>query len=288
MSSRRQFIKQSSFASAALMFPPQSWFKSTQLIGIQLYTLRNEIKNDVSVPISKLADIGYNSVEVFGYGKGKFFGLSPAEFAAIFQKYNLKTPSGHYSVPNFLMKGDEDDLKKAIEDSAALKHEFFTIPYLTDKMRTSLDDYKGLAAKLNKAGELVKSAGMRLAYHNHDFEFKDWGSGQTGMDIFLKETDPKLVNFEMDIYWTTKAGADPIALIKANKGRIKMWHLKDMDNTPAKSFTEVGSGVIQYKEIFKYQKESGMEFFFVEQDIVKIPIYDSITQSYNYVKKNLV
>ena len=272
MSSRRQFIKQSSFASAALMFPPQSWFKSTQLIGIQLYTLRNEIKNDVSVPISKLADIGYNSVEVFGYGKGKFFGLSPAEFAAIFQKYNLKTPSGHYSVPNFLMKGDEDDLKKAIEDSAALKHEFFTIPYLTDKMRTSLDDYKGLAAKLNKAGELVKSAGMRLAYHNHDFEFKDWGSGQTGMDI----------------YWTTKAGADPIALIKANKGRIKMWHLKDMDNTPAKSFTEVGSGVIQYKEIFKYQKESGMEFFFVEQDIVKIPIYDSITQSYNYVKKNLV
>src|SRR5215471_15797036 len=105
MSSRRQFIKQSSFASATLLFPPHSWFKSTQLIGIQLYTLRNEIKNDVSVPISKLAEIGYNSVEVFGYGNGKFFGLSPADFAAIFQKHNLKTPSGHYSVSNFLLKG---------------------------------------------------------------------------------------------------------------------------------------------------------------------------------------
>ncbi len=288
MSTRRQFIKQSSLASSVLLFPDSSWFKSKQLIGIQLYTLRNEIKNDVSIPISKLAEIGYNSVEVFGYNAGKFFGLSPADFAAIFQKHNLKTPSGHYSVSNYLIKGDEDDLKKAIEDSAPLKHDFFTIPYLTDKMRTSLDDYKSLAAKLNKAGELVKAAGMKLAYHNHDFEFKDWGSGQTGMDVFLKETDPALVNFEMDIYWTTKAGADPIALIKANPGRIKMWHLKDMDDTPAKSFTEVGSGIISYKEIFKYKKLSGMEFFFVEQDIVKIPVYDSIAQSFNYVKHNLV
>jgi sugar phosphate isomerase/epimerase len=288
MSTRRTFLKQASLASSALIFHDPSWFKSKQLIGIQLYTLRNEIKNDVSIPVAKLAEIGYNSVEVFGYNAGKFFGLTPTEFAAIFQKNNLKTPSGHYSVANYLIKGDEDELKKAIEDSAPMKHDFFTIPYLTDKMRTSLDDYKKLAEKLNKAGELVKSAGMRLAYHNHDFEFKDWGAGQTGMDVFLKETDASLVNFEMDIFWITKAGSDPIAFIKAHPGRIKMWHVKDMDNTPAKSFTEVGSGVIAYKEIFKYKKESGMEFFFVEQDQVKMPVYDSITQSYNYIKKNLV
>jgi sugar phosphate isomerase/epimerase len=162
------------------------------------------------------------------------------------------------------------------------------IPYLTDDLRTGLDDYKKLAVKFNKAAEAAKGAGMQLAYHNHDFEFKDWGGGQTGFDILRKETDASLVNFEMDMYWVTKAGRDPIALINENPGRIKMWHIKDMANSPEKEFTEVGSGVINYKEIFKHAKESGMQYFFVEQDKTKIPVYESIRKSCDYVKKNLV
>jgi sugar phosphate isomerase/epimerase len=90
----------------------------------------------------------------------------------------------------------------------------------------------------------------------------------------------------MDIFWVTKAGVDPIQLIKSNPGRIKMWHVKDMDNTPEKSFTEVGSGIINYKEIFKYKKESELEYFFVEQDQVKIPVYESIAKSLKYIKEN--
>lgn len=288
MSTRRAFIQQTSLASTALLFRSPEWFAKKQLIGLQLYTLRNEIKNDVKVPIAKLASVGYNSVEVFGYGAGKFFGLTPKEFAAVFAEHNIQTPSGHYMMANYLIKGDEDELKRTVEDAKAMSHVFFTVPYLTDNMRKGLDDYKKLAEKLNKAGEFVKSAGMRLAYHNHDFEFKDWGGGQTGFDIFLKETDPKLVNFEMDIYWITKAGVDPVQFIKANKGRIKMWHIKDMDNTPEKFFTEVGSGIIDYKEIFKHKKESGMEYFFVEQDQVKMPVYDSITKSYEYLSKSIL
>src|SRR5580765_7052444 len=190
MPTRRIFIKQASVASTALFMNKSAWFARPDLIGIQLYTLRDEAKKDVKGTIAKIAAVGYNSVEVFNYSNGKFFDLTPEEFAAVFKANNLKTPSGHYSMPNFLLKGDEDELKRTVADAAKMSHAFFTVPYLTDPMRKSLDDYKSLAAKLNKAGEVAKSAGMRLAYHNHDFEFKDWGNGQTGFSIFQKETDP--------------------------------------------------------------------------------------------------
>jgi sugar phosphate isomerase/epimerase len=289
MPTRRSFIQQTSLATTGLFFTKKNWFKSREMIGLQLYTLRNEIQNGaLSDVIAKVAKTGYNSVEVFGYGNGKFFGKSPEEFALILKDNNLKTPSGHYMMNDFLTKGDTDQLKQTVADAAKMGHDFFVIPYLADTMRTSLDDYKNLAEKINVAATEVKNAGMRLAYHNHDFEFKDWGGGKTGMDIFLKNTDPDNVNFEMDIYWTTKAGQDPIALMKANPGRFKMWHVKDMANSPEKEFTEVGSGVINYKEIFKHKKESGMEYFFVEQDQVKIPVYESIAKSYNYIKNNLI
>jgi sugar phosphate isomerase/epimerase len=254
---------------------------------LQLYTVRKEISKDVSGTIAKVASVGYNSVEVFGYADGKFFGLTPQQFRSIIEQNHLKTPSGHYSLPKFLKNGDEDDLKKSVADASLMGHAFFVVPYLTEDLRTSLDDYRRLAERLNKAGEAVKASGMRLAYHNHDFEFKDWGDGQRGMDILLTKTDHALVNFEMDIFWTTKAGVDPIHLIQSNPGRIKLWHVKDMDNTPARSFTEVGTGIIDYKKIFQYRKESGMEYFFVEQDETKIPVFESIAKSLQFIKNNI-
>jgi sugar phosphate isomerase/epimerase len=287
MPTRRIFLKQASLASTALFIKPSDLFKKKELIGLQLYTLRTEISKDVKGTIAKVAGIGYNSVELFGYGKGKFFGLSPEEFSAVLKGNGLVTPSGHYMMNDFLIKGDEDQLKSTVEDAAKMGHTFFTVPYLTDNMRTSLDDYKSLAVKLNKAGEAAKAAGMKLAYHNHDFEFKDWG-GETGFDVFTKDTDPGLVNFEMDMYWVSKAGKNPADLIEKYPGRFKMWHVKDMDNTPEKFFTEVGSGVIDYKSIFRLKKKSGMEFFFVEQDQTHIPVYDSITKSFNYIKTSIL
>lgn len=304
MSSRRTFLRQTSLATTGLMLNKNTWFKKQELIGLQLYTLRNEIKNDVSPVIAKVAEIGYTSVEVFDYADGRFFahpsggfkGISPEAFSDIIKKNNLKTPSGHYTMSDYLLKGDIDQMKKTVADAAIMGHDFFVIPYLTDTMRTNLDDYKKLADKLNKAAVEAKSAGMKLAYHNHNFEFKVWGGGKTGFDIFVKETDPSLVSFEMDIYWVTRAGLDPIKLIKENPGRIKLWHIKDMaakkeptfDTNGDQLFTEVGTGVINYKEIFKYKKESGMEYFFVEQDQVKIPVYESISKSLDNIKKNIL
>jgi sugar phosphate isomerase/epimerase len=289
MPTRRQFLQQASLATTGLLISKKDWFsKNNKTIGLQLYTLRNEVSKDLKSTIARIAQIGYKNVETFGYSDGKYFGLSTADFAAIFKQNNLNTPSGHYTLPDYLSKGDVDDLKRAVEDSKPLSHDFFVVPYLVDTLRTSLDDYKRLADRLNKAGGIVKDAGMRLAYHNHNFEFKDWGDGKTGYDILLTQTDQKLVFFEMDMYWVTKAGADPIKLIQANPGRFKMWHVKDMDSTPEKTFTEVGTGVINYKEIFKYKKLSGMEHFFVEQDQIKIDPYDSISKSLEYIKNNLI
>lgn len=288
MSTRRHFFKQASLATTGLLFAKTDWLYKKQEIGLQLYTLRNEVSKDLRSTIARIAQIGFTDVETFGYKAGKYFDLSVKDFASIFAQNKLTTPSGHYSLPDYLSKGDEDDLKRTVEDSRAMSHDFFTVPWLPENLRTGLDDYKRLADRLNKAGEVVNNAGMKLAYHNHDFEFKDWGDGKTGYNILLTQTDPKLVNFEMDIYWVSKAGVDPIKLIQANPGRIKMWHVKDMDNTAEKSFTEVGTGVIQYKEIFGYKKLSGMKHFFLEQDQISIDPYVSITKSLEYIKGNLL
>ena len=291
MTTRRNFLKQSGTLSAALLLTRNSILtspNSKQLIGLQLYTLRNELSKGIKETIAKIAETGYNSVEVFGYNAGKFFGLTPEEFAAIFKANNLATPSGHYMLPNFLKKGDTDELKKGVEDASKMAHKYFTIPYLTDDLRTSLDDYKTLASRLNIAGEEAKKAGLKLAYHNHDFEFKDWGNGHTGFQILANETDHDLVHFEMDIYWVTKAGLSPLKIMDENPGRFKLWHVKDMANSPEKEFTEVGSGVIDYKEIFKHRKAEGIDYFFVEQDQTKIPPFESIAKSLAYVKENLV
>jgi sugar phosphate isomerase/epimerase len=297
MPTRRSFLKQASMATTALMLTKNSsFFEKDQLIGLQLYTVRREINKDLPSTIAKVAEAGFNSVELFGYGKGKFFGLTPKEFLTLLKQNNLKTPSGHYDMMSYLLKGDEDQLKKTVADAAEMGHDFFVIPYLTDNLRTSLDDYKKLASRLNRAGEETKKAGMGLAYHNHNFEFRDWGGGKTGFDVFLKETDPSLVSFEMDIYWVTRAGMDPIKIIKENPNRIKLWHIKDMsekqgatyDTSGDQIFTEVGSGIINYKEIFKYKKESGMRYFFVEQDSTKIPVFESIRKSYLFVKTNIL
>ena len=296
MPTRRTFLQQAGLASTALLLKPNSLFAAPPLIGLQLYTVRNEIGKDPAGVLRNVSGIGYNSVEVFGYGNGKYFGLTPAQLAGLLKKNNLVSPSGHYMMMNYFMKDDQGDLKDNIAAAATLGHHYITIPFLTDNMRTSLDDYKKLAAKFNAAATEAKKSGLHLAYHNHDFEFKDWGGGQTGFGILLKETDPSLVSFEMDMYWVVRAGHDPIRLISENPGRFKMWHIKDMSQKEPASYTvegqqyfaEVGAGIIDFKDIFRHKKESGMKYFFVEQDQTSEPVFDAITKSYRYVKTNLV
>jgi sugar phosphate isomerase/epimerase len=288
MPTRRDFIRQSSLLTASFFISKEEWFAAPKKIGLQLYTLRNEMGKDAKGTLAKVAAQGYKTVETYGYGDGKWFGMNVAELRATLKANGLSSPSGHtFPASIFLQSGWEEKWKPAVADAKALGQEYIVIPWLEEQYRASADNYKKIAAALNKAGETCKKTGIKLAYHNHDFELEPV-EGTTGFDTLLKETDPKLVFFEMDIYWVSKAGKDPLALFAKHPGRFAMWHVKDMDNTPKKFFTEVGSGVIDYKKIFNYAKQSGMKYFFVEQDMCPGAPLDSTAKSITYLKKNII
>ncbi|HET7116325.1 MAG TPA: sugar phosphate isomerase/epimerase, partial [Hanamia sp.] len=224
-------------------------------------------------------------------GTEKFYGMSPVTFKKVLKDNGLVMYSSHYRLGKDLDKGQIQkgtilhDWHRAIDDAAEVDLKYMVCAYLSPTERGNLDDYKKVADELNVAGEKCKKAGIQLCYHNHNFEFVPQ-DGKIPYDILLG-TDKSLVKMEMDIYWIKKAGQDPIALFRAHPGRFPLWHVKDMDNTPEHSFTEVGNGIINFKEIFKYKNLAGMKYFYVEQDISSDP-FASITESIAYIKKNLV
>jgi len=286
MPSRRDFIKQSSLFTAGLLTSPEDLLKVKRSVGLQLYTLRNDISKDAKGTIGKVAALGYKEVETFGYKEGKYFDMPATEFAQFLKSVGLTSPSGHYFGGGWFLKDKwEEKWLPLLNDARTIGQQYVVVPYLEEQDRKS-EVYKALAQKLNRAGEMAQSAGLQLAYHNHDFEFKDQG-GQTGFNILLKDSDPKLVKMELDIYWAVKAGYNPVDLFKASPGRYVMWHVKDMDRTERKYFTEVGNGSINFKNIFAHAKLSGMKHFFVEQDVCPGPPLESVAKSISYIKKNL-
>jgi len=288
MPTRRDFLRQSSLLTASLFITKEEWFFEPQKIGLQLYTLRNEMGKDAKGTLAKVAAQGYKTVETFGYGNGKWFGMNATELRAELKSHGLTTPSGHtFPASMFLQNGWEEKWKPAVTDAKAVGQEFIVIPWMEEQYRADINNFKNMAVALNKAAEICKQTGIKLAYHNHDFEFAPL-AGTNGFDVLLKGTDPKLVFFEMDIYWVSKAGKDPLAFFSKYPGRFAMWHVKDMDNTPQKNFTEVGNGVINFKKIFNYAKQSGMKYFFVEQDQCPGAPLESTAKSITYLKKNIV
>jgi len=288
MNTRREFIKRSSVLGAGLLMNPPELFKYKKQIGIQLYTVRNEVFKDLANSIAKIAEAGYTEVELFGYNNRKFFGKTISEMAGLLKKHNLKSPSGHYGLADMMHSENYnwDTWKFLIEDARILGHKYLVIPYLDDKHRTA-DDYKRLADRLNKGGELARKAGMCSGYHNHQFEFDPIGS-TNGYEILLNNTEKKNVEFEMDIYWVKYADQDPIAWMKRYPGRFTMWHVKDLDPTPEKHTTIVGQGVIDFKKIYEQRKLSGLQYLYVEQEQYDKPVFECIKESYDYIKKNIV
>lgn len=289
MNSRRTFIKQAGIAAAAgLVLPSFACVKSSKVVGLQLYSLRELLPQDPRGVIAKVAAAGYKEVETYGYSaEGGFWGLDPKSFKNLLIENGLTAPSGHYGIDKYIQDGNEEELKSFIAAASAIGSEYLTVPYLGDALRQNADDYKKVAAKLNQAGVLCKASGLKIAYHNHDFELKSWGD-TTGLEIMLKETDPKLVDFEMDIYWVVRSGKDPIQLFDAYPGRFTMWHVKDMDKTNNEKNIEVGSGGIDYKTIFKGAKKAGLKHAIMEQENFDMEPYASITQSQNYIKTELL
>ncbi len=294
MTTRRDFLKTTSVLSAGLLITRSAGYDSkNSLIGLQLYTVRDAMDKDPRGTLAKVAEIGYNSVETATYtGSEKFYGMTPAEFAGVLKQNGLVAKSGHYRLGEEEPNGEVQkgtmlhDWDKAVDDAAAVGIKYMVCAYLSTDERGDLDHYKKVADELNKAGERCKKAGIQLCYHNHDFEFIKQND-QYPYDILLS-TDKDLVKMEMDIYWVTKAGQDPVALFNQHPGRFPLWHVKDMDNTSNKDFTEVGNGIIDFKRVFAERNKAGLKYFFVEQDKTPGSPFDSITKSYDYIKKNLV
>lgn len=291
MSTRRSFLKTSAVLSAGLLVAPQLFAYDKKYIGLQLYTVRDAMGADPVAALAKVAQIGYTSVEGATYtGSEKFYGMDAAKFATLLKDNGLIMPSSHYRLgeDGKEMKGTIlNDWQKAVDDAAAVGVKYMVCAWLSPAERGKLDHYKKIGADLNTAGEICKKAGIQLCYHNHDFEFIQ-EDGKYPYETLLGTTDKNLVKMEMDLYWVTKANQDPIALINEHPGRFPLWHVKDMDKTEKRMFTEVGNGIIDFKNIFKHANKAGMKYFFVEQDVCPGNPYDSITQSITYIKKNLV
>lgn len=268
---RRKFLK----TTSTTMLWALAWSqyacnttKNVGPIGLQLYTVRDDMNANPEGTLEQLRKIGYDHVESAGYNSGTYYGMEPKAFKKVLDDLGLKIYSGHNAtgVTSPDVRGTlTNDWEMAVADAAAIDQKYMVIAYLHPEERQSLDDYKRLSDNLNKAGEICKKYGIQLAYHNHDFEFQSY-DGQIAYDLMLAQTQADLLQLELDLYWIKKAKFDPITYFSEHSGRFPLWHVKDMDNTEEQFFTEVGNGVIDWEPIFQAQGKSGMQFFFVEQD----------------------
>jgi sugar phosphate isomerase/epimerase len=293
MINRKEFIRQVCLLSAGSLAAGPSIagaFAKDHAIGLQLYTLRAEMAKDPVGTLKKVAALGFSEVENFGYN-GKFFGMEPVEYRKTLNDLGLKAPSGHYlwggASPTPPPGSIRANWKQSVEDAATIGQKYMVLAFLFPNERQSLDQYKKVTEDLNKAGEDCAKAGLQLAYHNHDFEFQAL-EGTLPFNILMSGTDSAAVKIELDLYWASKAGQPPVDLFRKYEKRVELWHVKDMDKTEKKFFTEVGNGVIDFNAIFKAHKQSGMKHFFVEQDQCPGNPLDSISQSIGYIKKNLL
>jgi sugar phosphate isomerase/epimerase len=243
-------------------------------IGLQLYTVRKELEKDFESTLRKVAAIGYRKVEFAGY-----YNRTPSQVKQTLKNAGLRSPSTHLS-----LEAIAHDLGRAIESAKVIGHRYLVLGYLEPEERKSLDDYKKLADLLNRAGEDCRKAKLQLAYHNHDFEFAS-NNGQVPYDLLLRSTDRELVKMELDIYWITKTMRQPEEYFAQYPGRFELLHLKDMDATPRRFFTEVGKGTIDFKRILEQSREAGVKHYFVEQDEISGSPFESIKTSYEYLRK---
>ncbi|MFG1649812.1 sugar phosphate isomerase/epimerase family protein [Micromonospora sp. NPDC049275] len=229
-------------------------------ISIQLYTLRDQLAADLPGTLTALRRIGYRRVEHAG-----FVGRTAAQFRAALDAAGLRATSGHTAIPQPF---DAATWERALADANTVGSKKIVHPYFgRDAEGRAYRDpavYRALARDLNQAGRLAERAGLDFGYHNHQLEFVPLTDGSTGFEILTGQTDPRLVHFELDLYWTWRGAHDPVDVIRANRGRIRQVHVKDLDVEGG--FADLGDGVIDFGRIFAHEREAGIEEYIVERD----------------------
>jgi sugar phosphate isomerase/epimerase len=249
------------------MLSTLSALAQNQFGGLALYTVREAMGEDAKATLTSVAEIGYQNVEAAGYKDGKYYNMTPEDFKKLLTELNLTPVSTHQSDINI------DDADAMFADAKAAGFEYFVVPvppmglfkyYPETKSMGMEGGAENLANILTTLGKKAEKFGLKLLYHNHDFEYKKDKDGVVVIDYLLEHLDPKYVNFQMDLYWVTKAGADPIAYFEKYPNRFKLWHVKDMDDQGR--FAPVGNGNIDFAKILEHKELSGMKYYFVEQD----------------------
>jgi len=275
--SRRSFIRNSALAAAGVSLFQQNIFaaaKKGELTGIQLYSVRAEMKADPLGTLKQLSDMGYRHVEHANYANRKFYGWTVSEFKKILNGFGMSMPSGHTVLDakhwDASKKDFTNEWKYTVEDAAAMGQSFVISPWLEESKRKTMGDLKSFMEIFNRSGELCKKFGMKFGYHNHDFEFSEKVEGRVLFDIILAETDPNLVMQQLDIGNMLNGGAKALDVMKQYPGRFESMHVKDEikateGHEPFES-TILGKGVVPIKSIIDLGRASGTKHFIIEQE----------------------
>ena len=245
-----------------------------ETLGVQLYTVRNLMNMDFEGTLAHVARAGYGEVEFAGY-----FGRAPAQIRDALRSAGLKGPSAHIGTNEL----NPANWPRVLEMAHAIGHEWLVLAWVGNEFRKSADGYKAVADMMLRAADSAKAANIRLAYHNHDYEWAPLAGHTVGYDVLLERTRGSTVAFEMDLCWITKAGRDPMAYWMKWPERFPMVHVKDAVFAPAFAMKDVGAGTINWSGLFKEHVQAGIEHYFVEHDEPADPIA-SITASATYLR----
>ncbi len=239
-------------------------------VGLQLYTIRDAMSADVLGSLKQISDLGYKNIELANYADGKFYGYEPVEFKKIVTDLGMEIISSHTSVEAAGITSES--AKKMADDHAALGVKYCVQPWV-EEVNRNVESYKKMIADWNQVGSVMKKVGIQFGYHNHNFEFANLDGIIPYYDIFMPEMDPELITMELDMYWATKAGQDPVEMFNKYPGRFQLFHFKDMSQQSEPFFdvlkddiTSVGAGLIDFNRIYAAREIAGMKYFFVEDD----------------------
>jgi sugar phosphate isomerase/epimerase len=298
-SDRRRFCKQTAAAGALALVGPGTpaaqsagGFKAAGFeMGLQLYTIRGPMAKAPRAALEQVAALGYKNLEIFGFDAANlgYYGWSAHEFKRVLDELGLRTTTGHYGLSGHL-ETSVPELRQYVarcaEGAQVLGQKYITWPWLPPEQRT-LRHFELLAERLNLIGEQLAPAGLKVAYHNHDFDFIAQ-DGKLGYDIVMQQTDPARVKLQLDLFWSEHSSQRSAhELFSLQPGRFVMWHIKDMDGKK-RQYTEMGNGSIDFRKFLPDMKLAGLEEYFVEQgDYFAVDPMTSIATSAAWVKKTL-
>jgi len=283
---RRDFIRQSALLTAGAFALSQTELlanapaKTISPFGVQLYSVRDVIGKDPKGVMTQLAQMGYKQFESYSGQQGFLWGMTPAEMKSFLNDIGVKMVSTHFNFGQQMDKPDE--LQKSFDMAKGAGLTYILCPYIGPQK--SMDDWKRIADRFNKAGEQAKKSGMKFGYHNHDYSFKPL-DGQIPQEYLLANTDPKNVMFELDLCWIDVAGQDTEAHLKKYGKRYELCHIKDykkVDGKPVQN--DLGKGAVDFKKTLRVAMENGMKYYIVEQEEYPADVLTSMKNDAEYMK----